>query len=759
MKNMLQKIVALSLALVLILMPLGSVTTVSAQEAQTETSETQESAPPLESLPPLENTSPPQEPSAPDPNSVSEPTVPSEPQGGETQTQTSSSPTIAPLLSVSEDEYFGNVPAAEDPATEVQNATAGVGESSNGQTGGASLETGDATSTTGISNTGNTNTAGVSASGSGGATAKNTGNGAHSTNDTQSTTTNTSDTDQQNSAVIDNELNSATVTGKNATSFNTGDSSLTTGDANTTGTLFNNVNSNLAGVSVSEFNIADDYNGDYVLDFAANCILGCEGTGLTHLANTGNGAFSDNSVDSNTTNNTIVDQTNDGVLINNLNLLANSGDNTASFNTGGDSNITTGDANVSANVINFMNTNASGNVLLGVVNIFGDLVGDILLPEGFGTSGCTNCGNSGTFFANADNGAFSDNNVHSETTNNSETFQNNDAVIDNNLILSANTGDNKTSFNTNGNSSVKTGETDVHAQLLNIANMNISGGDWFLVIVNRAGQWVGQILGAPEGATFAGTEGTEFAVDENGQIMATNSGNGAQSENNVSSQTTHNSTVNQDNNAQIVNNITLDANTGNNSSSYNTGGGSDITTGDATVIANLVNFVNTNISGGRLVVTVVNVFGNWLGDFVTPGQEQRQKTSETHELASTSPSEGRGGTQESSNDSGQSENANTNQDDTRGEEVLSNETTGVGSLRDTSDGTSVTTGNGSSQAFVRSQGEQNEVSVLGESAHASDTIQKAIRINLAWLILLLPALLVLATGGFIFRRKLLSHRI
>ena len=45
-----------------------------------------------------------------------------------------------------------------------------------------------------------------------------------------------------------------------------------------------------------------------------------------------------------------------------------------------------------------------------------------------------------------------------------------------------------------------------------------------------------------------------------------------------------------------------------------------IGTGDAKIVANIVNFVNNNISGGgKLLVTIVNVFGSWLGDFVGPG--------------------------------------------------------------------------------------------------------------------------------------------
>ena len=90
---------------------------------------------------------------------------------------------------------------------------------------------------------------------------------------------------------------------------------------------------------------------------------------------------------------------------------------------------------------------------------------------------------------------------------------------------------------------------------------------------------------------------------------------------NVDTATTN--TTTQTNTADLNNNLQLSANTGGNSASYNTGGSNGILTGDAQIIANLVNFVNNNITGGgRLVVSVVNVFGSWLGDFVTSGQKK-----------------------------------------------------------------------------------------------------------------------------------------
>jgi hypothetical protein len=154
----------------------------------------------------------------------------------------------------------------------------------------------------------------------------------------------------------------------------------------------------------------------------------------------------------------------------------------------------------------------------------------------------------------------------------------------------------------------------------NIANNNVAGGDWWLVIVNEAGKWIGKIIGAPTGSAMAGSEGTEFSVDENGEVVVSNNGSGSSNEVVLNQESSD--TVVQENTATVNNTMDLTANTGDNTASRNTGGDNSIDTGDATIIANIINFVNNNVVGsGRMFVNVINVFGSWLGDFVTPGSE------------------------------------------------------------------------------------------------------------------------------------------
>ena len=456
--------------------------------------------------------------------------------------------------------------------------------------------------------------------GDGGLIIVNDGNGADTTNTGSANIISNSSTNQNNDANIVNDLIVGSGTGNNSASKNLGDSSITTGDANTTGTIVNSVNTNVDGIMVSEFNVNDNQTGDIILNFDnlnQNCISGCSGAN-TQLANTNNGDGSVNTAEANIADIDTTTQFNTANIDNNMTLASNTGNNEADKNTGGDSTITTGDANTAANVLNFANTNLAGNVVYAVVNIFGDLVGDIIMPLIEGTS-C--CGQPAANIANTGNGSGSINNTDLNLSSADTTNQFNTADIDNNLTLSATTGDNETSLNTGGTSSIVTGDTSVIAQVANIANLNLTGGNYWLLIVNEAGKWIGKILGSPDGANVAGSELMDIAVDDGGNISVTNSNNGADTVNNATVNETSQNTLTQTNTAKIDNNLNLSANTGGNSASKNTGGDSSITTGDASIVANIVNFVNTNItSTGRLFVTVVNVFGSWLGDFVAPGQ-------------------------------------------------------------------------------------------------------------------------------------------
>ncbi|MCR4264122.1 MAG: hypothetical protein NUV98_05405 [Candidatus Roizmanbacteria bacterium] len=616
------------------------------------------------------------------------------------------------------------------------------------QTGDTEIETGDATNTSQTLNTGNNNLAGTDGSAGtsdGGVTIANQGNGSGSDNEGSVAIDDSSTLIQDNDANVDNSAEQSTVTGNNSASGNTGGNvQIETGDANTSGTIANFLNTNAAGVMVSEFNIADDHLGDYVLDFDANCISGCGGS--TAVTNTGNGSDSTNSGTVDITSNDQTFQTNDAYIENEMILLADSGNNTADANTGGNSTINTGDANVAANILNFANTNLAGNVIYGVVNVFGDLIGDIIFPEEY----CGDACNANVALANTNNGSDSTNTGNYSETDNSQTFQLNDAVIDNNILLDATTGENETSGNTNGNSSIETGDVDLDVNTMNVVNSNLNGGNWFLVLVNEAGNWVGKILGG-DGSNMAGSPGTEFNVDQNGDIFVTNNANGSGSTNAGNVNVTNNDTLVQDNQAHIVNNLDLTANSGNNSTSNNTGGDNSITTGDANVVANIVNFVNNNIAGdGKLFVTVVNVFGSWTGNFKTPWaqeEEQTQEIAQTNEDPSNTDHEDThpvGGTND------EQENSQENDD----EDTTSN-TTAASTDTDTSS-SGIQTFSAGQVAGALAQGKTITVhSAFNEFQSRSETadVAQKMKINLAWLLVLIPA------GGALYLGKKIRARL
>lgn len=496
-----------------------------------------------------------------------------------------------------------------------------------GELGDVSIDTGDAGHDTFLVNAGNLNTdeapdAASSCCGvSGGISAGNVGNGAGSTNDIGVGVSQEDVLVQENRANVDNDLDQDVRTGANRASNNTGGNSLVeTGDADSSATIVNMLNTNAAGVKVAQFTVSDDHVGDYVLDFDTNCVSGCGSTGSASLGNEGNGSDSLNTIGYESDNNSATFQTNDADIVNTLTLAADSGNNDASRNTGGDVSIRTGDASVTANILNFANNNIAGNVVVGLVNIYGNFLGDIVLPAGYFTQAETE-----SYFLNEGNGSGSSNSLAFSQVDDSSIFQFNDALIQNDVNIDVNTGGNTANRNTGGDVLVDTGDASATANVLNVANTNLVGGDWWLVLVNEAGKWIGKILGSPEGANFAGSAGTQFEAGDSGEITAVNTKNGAGSDNSIDYSETTTETIVQDNDATIQNTLNLSANTGDNTASDNTGGNTRVRTGDADVVANIINFVNNNIVGsGRLFVTMVNVFGSWVGDFVTPGHEKEK---------------------------------------------------------------------------------------------------------------------------------------
>lgn len=69
----------------------------------------------------------------------------------------------------------------------------------------------------------------------------------------------------------------------------------------------------------------------------------------------------------------------------------------------------------------------------------------------------------------------------------------------------------------------------------------------------------------------------------------------------------------------VENNVSAVADSGENKIE-NSEGSVSIETGDAGAIASAVNLINTNIVGNNWLFAIVNIFGNWSGDLIVPGE-------------------------------------------------------------------------------------------------------------------------------------------
>lgn len=500
------------------------------------------------------------------------------------------------------------------------------GKDYSGNVGNTNINTGNATASGTVVNSLNQSTVSepsgcsVCASGSD-SSVTNSGNGAGSNSGGSPTSNNSSAIQIDNGANVNNDADFSAVSGDNNSSFNVGDTSIETGDSNVTGTVINSINE--TGIGVVEYNITEDQTGDVILlipDGLFGCST-CGPAGNLSASNVENGNDSTNDAVVNTNNTSITDINNDADIVNSMDFVANTGDNKTSYNVG-DSSITTGDANVAANLLNFVNSTVSGGVAF-VVNVFGNLVGDIIFPDNI-----PGLGGSSLTAANTGNGAGSTNNAGITSNSDSSSNINNTADIDTFLNIDANTGGNNINYNTGGDNSIETGDVFINAEILNVANLNLVGGDepLWLLLVNNMGAWTGHIVGALTGQNYSGSEGLVFTVGDDGEIMAANNGNGANSTNTAALAQNNTNSLNIDNNAKITNNINIDANTGDNSASFNTSGDSTIKTGDVNVAASIINFVNSNIIGRGLMVGIVNVFGSWTGNAVPPGQDPEPKS-------------------------------------------------------------------------------------------------------------------------------------
>lgn len=258
----------------------------------------------------------------------------------------------------------------------------------------------------------------------------------------------------------------------------------------------------------------------------------------------------------------LVNQSNTATVTNLILVYANSGWNLI---TGAMGEIQTSAAYATVTIFNFINANlANSQLSFAVINIFGTLDGNIVLPEP-------------SMLATLLGG-------------NAEISQTNTGSVTNNIAASSNTGGNNLE-----NGEIETGNAATTANVINNVNSNMLGGSFYHLIINNLGIWNGTFLGwgnlAPQDPHY----GHMFFDAGNMPALETLLLNGE---------------INQTNDATVTNTVVAQSNTGNNTIN----GEGKIKTGNAYTTVNLLNFINSNWVGVRGFFGMINIHGTINGD-------------------------------------------------------------------------------------------------------------------------------------------------
>ena len=293
-----------------------------------------------------------------------------------------------------------------------------------------------------------------------------------------------------------------------------------------------------------------------------------------------------------------------GQINNNVSLAADSGNATVANNTSG-GNATSGSADSVANIMNLINSAiAAKHSFLGIINIYGNLSGNILVPSSLLNSLLT---------SNGSTSAGPSNNTHTTNTVNNVANQS----INNQITTNANTGQSGVASNTSGGNATS-GKATTNVTVFNLTGSQIIGSNSLLVFVNVLGQWVGFIMNAPAGTTAAALGG--------GITSDTNALSGTANINNTA-------------NERINNTITADAQSGNASVNHNTLGG-NATSGDASSSVNLLNMTNSDFSlSNWFGVLFINVFGKWFGSLEATSLNSPSSTPASPTTSTITPSD------------------------------------------------------------------------------------------------------------------------
>lgn len=267
---------------------------------------------------------------------------------------------------------------------------------------------------------------------------------------------------------------------------------------------------------------------------------------------------------------TTVTNANEATTTTNATTTADTGGNVGA--SGGSVTIKTGDAVAYADVVNVVNTNITNSQ--GLIDFVNDVLGyeDFDLRDEFSVAFGNDTAVS-TPSCTLD--SCQDDNVDFTVTNT------NDATINNNITVVANTGSNAAA---GSDAKITTGDAYASASVINVANTNITDSNYLLLVFNNFDNYAGDIV-LPNSSFFDDLQ---------------NSGGGV-----------NNLLVENTNSAEVTNNVSVTADSGNNTAS---GESSFINTGDSTATGQVTNLINTNVTGGTAFSILIRVNGDWSGD-------------------------------------------------------------------------------------------------------------------------------------------------
>ena len=408
----------------------------------------------------------------------------------------------------------------------------------------ANLDTGNATSTIDVDNSANTNVEDVPEHAS-------------------STISNTNEADS-----------SVTATGGASTGTNTaegeGGAKINTGNAVATANVINVVNTNIINsTGILAFLNAIFGGGFDLRNFDLSYFFGGPSQTGCSLDKCDSGSLS-------------ITNGNNATVNNDITVTAQTGANTA-LSGSGNASIATGDAYAAGNVINVVNTNiVNSNYLLIAANNFGDMAGDIILPDA-------------DFFSQ-----LLKTSMQGSLPNSTSIGVSNTASVTDNLSATADSGQN-TSTTDGGTAGVSTGNAVAQTNSVNQVNTTAVGGTTFYMLVNVLGDWSGSVYGLPQGITWSRTPTGILLTSETGAMP----GSGCCDDGILS---VHNS-----NQATLNNDVKVYALTGDNYA-HSSEGDASISTGNAYAAANVFNIVNSSVVGQNWMFAVFNIFGNWSGN-------------------------------------------------------------------------------------------------------------------------------------------------